>query len=95
MIKRSVCLVKQISLLEIASAVVLLAALVADLSGVFHAVDSAALQVPHRCTPAPDGMPAVPAALPTHGMSWSQCHSDERCLPVFLTWMRSHVATNS
>ena len=30
------------------------------------AVDSATLQLAHRCTPAPDGMLAVPAALPTN-----------------------------
>jgi len=35
-------------------------------SRVFHAVDSATLQATHRCTPAPYGMLAVPAALPTH-----------------------------
>jgi len=59
---------KQFSLLEIISAAVLLANVVAvvDLSRVFHAVDSAALQVAHRCTPAPCGMLAVPAVLPTH-----------------------------
>jgi len=39
-IKRSVCLVKQISLLEIISAAVLLTAVVVDLSRVFHAIDS-------------------------------------------------------
>jgi len=38
---------------------------VVDLSRVFHAVDSATLQVTHRCIPAPYGMLAVPAALPT------------------------------
>jgi len=56
---------KQISLLKIISTAVLLAIAVVDLSGVFHAVDSATLQVTHRCTPAPYGMLAVPAALPT------------------------------
>jgi len=62
-------LLKQISSLEIASAAALLAIVVvvaADLSRVFHVVDSATLQVTHRCTPAPCGMLAVPAALPTH-----------------------------
>jgi len=58
---------KQFSLLEIISTVVLLAivvvVVVADLSRVFHAVDSATLQVAHRCTPAPYGTLAV---LPTH-----------------------------
>jgi len=63
MIKRSICLLKQISLLEIISTAVLLAAVVVDLSRVFHAVDSATLQVAHRCTPAPYGTLAV---LPTH-----------------------------
>jgi len=75
-IKRSVCLVKQISLLETISTVVLLANVVvvaADLSRVFHAVDSAALQVTHRCTPAPCGMPAAPAALPTVCLNVSHC----------------------
>jgi len=38
---------------------------VVDLSRVFHVIDSATLQLTHRCTPAPDGMLAVPAALPT------------------------------
>jgi len=53
-------------LLEIISTVVLLAnvvVVVVDLSRVFHAVDSATLQVTHRCTPAPYG---TLAALPTH-----------------------------
>ena len=39
---------------------------VVDLSRVFHAIDSATLQPVHRCTPAPYGMLAVPAVLPTH-----------------------------
>jgi len=59
---------KQFSLLEIISNVVLLATVVVDFSRVFHAVDSAALQVTHRCTPAPDGTLAAPAALPTVGL---------------------------
>jgi len=54
---------KQFSLLEIISTVVLLATVVVDLSRVFHAVDSATLQVTHRCTPAPYGMLT---ALPTN-----------------------------
>jgi len=38
--------------------------IVVDLSRVSHAVDSAALQVTHRCTPAPCGMlTALPTAL--------------------------------
>jgi len=61
---------KQFSLLEIISTVVLLAVVVVvvvvDLSRVFHAVDSATFQATHKCTPAPYGMPAAPAALPTH-----------------------------
>jgi len=66
---RDLLVVQKISLIEIASTAVLLAVVVVvvvDLSRVFHAVDSAALQLAHRCTPAPDGMLAVPAALPTH-----------------------------
>jgi len=57
---------KQISYVEIISTAVLLAnvaVVVVDLSGVFHAVDSATLQAAHRCTRAPCGMLAV---LPTH-----------------------------
>jgi len=53
-------------ILEIVSTAVLLAnavVVVADLSGVFHVIDSAALQAAHRCTHAPYGMLA---ALPTH-----------------------------
>jgi len=57
---------KQFSLIEIISTVAVLLAMVVDLSRVFHAVDSATLQCAHRCTPAPYGMLAVPAALPTH-----------------------------
>jgi len=56
---------KQFSSLEIISTATVLLAVVVDLSRVFHAVDSATLQVAHRCTPAPDGTLAVPAVLPT------------------------------
>jgi len=55
---------KQFSLLEIVSTVVLLANVVVavDLSRVFHVVDSAALQATHRCTHAPYGtLAALPA----------------------------------
>ena len=57
-------MVQKISYIEIISTVVLLAIVVVavDLSGVFHAVDSATLQVAHRCTHAPYGILAV---LPT------------------------------
>jgi len=63
--------VQKISLLEIVSTAVLPLAMVVvvvvvDHSRVFHVVDSATLQPVHRCTPAPYGMLAVPAALPTH-----------------------------
>jgi len=63
--KRSVCLVKQISLLEITSTAAALLAVVVESSRVFHVVGEAALQAAHRCTPAPCGMLAVPAVLPT------------------------------
>ena len=67
-LKRPACLMKQFSYIEIISTVVLLAivVVVVDSSRVFHAIDSATLQLVHRCTPAPYGMLAVPAALPTH-----------------------------
>jgi len=81
--KRPAYLMKQFSLLEIISTVVLLAIVVVDSSRVFHAVDSATLQATHRCTPAPHGIPAVPVVLPTgpkqedHGLwcqqAWQQC----------------------
>jgi len=62
--------VQKISYIEIISTVVLLLAMVVvvvvDLSRVFHVIDSATLQLTHRCTPAPDGILAVPAVLPTH-----------------------------
>jgi len=67
---RDLLVVQKISYIEIIStvAVLLLAmvvVVVVDLSRVFHVVDSATLQLTHRCTPAPDGILAVPAALPT------------------------------
>ena len=58
-----------VSCTQIASTAALLAVVVvvaADLSRVFHVIDSTALQATHRCTPAPHGMLALPAALPTH-----------------------------
>ena len=58
-------MVQKISLIEIISTVVLLAIVVVvavDLSRVFHVIDSATLQVAHRCTHAPYGILAV---LPT------------------------------
>jgi len=58
-------LMKQFSLIEIVSTATVLLAMVVESSRVFHSVDSATLQVAHRCTPAPYGMLAVPAALPT------------------------------
>jgi len=59
---------KQFNLLETASAVVLLAnvvVVVADLLESSMLLTQAALQATHRCTPAPCGMLAAPAALPT------------------------------
>jgi len=64
--KRPACLMKQFNLLEIASTCSAAASHGCRSSGVFCAVDSAALQPVHRCTPAPHGTLAVPAALPTH-----------------------------
>jgi len=62
---RDPLVVQKISLIEIVSTAVLLATVVVvvvDLSRVFHVVDSATLQVAHRCTHAPYG---ILAALPT------------------------------
>jgi len=63
---RDLLVVQKISYVEIISTAVLLANVVVvavDLSGVFHAIDSATLQAAHRCTHAPYGILAV---LPTH-----------------------------
>jgi len=57
---------KQFSLIEIISTATVLLAIVVESSRVFHAVDSATLQVTHRCTPAPHGMlTALPTATAT------------------------------
>ena len=66
MLERDLLVVQKISCIEIVSTAVLLAnvvVVVVDLSGVFHAIDSATLQAAHRCTHAPYG---TLAALPTH-----------------------------
>jgi len=60
---------KQFNLLEIISTVVLLAnvvVVVVDLLESSMLLTQATLQATHRCTPAPYGTLAVPAALPTH-----------------------------
>jgi len=65
-LERDLLVVQKISYVEIISTAVLLAnvvVVVVDLSGVFHAIDSATLQAAHRCTHAPYGTLAV---LPTH-----------------------------
>jgi len=66
---RDPLVVQKISLLEITSTVVLLAnvvVVVADLPESSMLLTQAALQATHKCTPAPCGMLAAPAALPTH-----------------------------
>jgi len=65
---RDLLVVQKISLIEIISTAVLLAivvVVVVESSRVFHDIDSATLQPFHRCTPAPYGILAVPAVLPT------------------------------
>jgi len=70
---------------------------VVDLSRVFHAVDSVTLQVTRRCTPAPYGMLAVPAALPTHSFGdvdpcWIQIFGFYvRCRLVLQRWPRCSI----
>jgi len=86
-LKRPAHLMKQFSLLEIISTAVLLATVVVDLSRVFHAVDSATLQVTHRCTPAPHGMLAVPAALPTHSFG----DMDHLVIQIFALYVRCRL----
>jgi len=79
--------VQKISLLEIVSTVVLLAnvvVVVVDLSRVFHAVDSATLQVAHRCTHAPYGMLAV---LPTHSFG----DVDHLVIQIFALYVRCRL----
>jgi len=63
---RDPLVVQKISLLEIISTCSAATSYGCRSSGVFYAVDSATLQPVHRCTPAPYGILAVPAALPTH-----------------------------
>jgi len=57
--------VQKISLLEIISTCSAAASYGCRSSGVFYAIDSATLQPVHRCIPAPYGILAVPAVLPT------------------------------
>jgi len=85
-IKRPAYLMKQFSLLEIISTVVLLAivVVVVDLSRVFHAFDSATLQVTHRCTPAPYG---ILAALPTHSFG----DMDHLVIQIFALYVRCRL----
>jgi len=59
-------LLKQISYIEIISTCSAATSYGCRSSGVFYAIDSATLQPVHRCTPAPDGILAVPVVLPTH-----------------------------
>jgi len=84
--------VQKISLLEIISTAVLLAnvvVVVADLSGVFHVVDSATLQVAHRCTHAPYGILAV---LPTllsrlrRFFAWERSVGCSQCCTAMMSW---------
>jgi len=63
LLERSIQLLKQISLIEIVSTCSAASYCCCRSSRVFHAVDSATLQVTHRCTPAPYGMLT---ALPRH-----------------------------
>jgi len=58
--------VQKISYIEIVSTCSAATSYGCRSSGVFYAVDSATLQPVHRRTPAPCGMLAVPAVLPTH-----------------------------
>jgi len=57
---------------------------VVDLSGVFHAIDSAALQATHRCTPAPYG---TLAALPTHSFG----EMDHLVIQIFALCVRCRL----
>jgi len=72
--KRSICLVKQISLLEIVSTVALLAnvvvVVVVDLLESSMLLTQATLQATHRRTPAPYRMLAV---LPTEMLPFERC----------------------
>jgi len=66
---RDLQVVQKISLLEIVSTAVLLAnavVVVVDLLESSMLLTQATLQATHRCTPAPCGTLAAPAALPTH-----------------------------
>ena len=62
---RDLLVVQKISLIEIISTCSAATSYGCRSSGVFYAIDSATLQPVHRCTPAPYGILAVPAVLPT------------------------------
>jgi len=56
-------------------------------STLFCAVNSAMLQATHRCTPAPYGMLAVPAALPTHSFG----DMDHLVIQIFALYVRCRL----
>jgi len=56
-------------------------------SRVFHVIDSATLQATHRCTPAPYGTLAVPAALPTHSFG----DVDHLVIQIFALYVRCRL----
>ena len=66
---------------------VVVVVVVADLSRVFHAVDSATLQATHRCTPAPYGTLAVPAVLPKHSFG----DMDHFVIQIFSLYVRCRL----
>jgi len=70
--QRDLLMMQQFSSMEIAKPWLVMLAVVVNLFGVFHDVDSAALQAAHKCAPASPGMRAVSAAPPTQSIpSWS------------------------
>jgi len=88
-------LMKQFNLLEIISTVVLLAnvvVVVVDLLESSMLLTQATLQATHRCTPAPYGTLAVPAALPTLSMVGEKCFQFHNCALTLrkLCWLALH-----
>jgi len=84
---RDLLVVQKISLLGIISTCSVATSYGCRSSGVFYAVDSATLQLTHRCTPAPDGILAVPAVLPTHSFG----DVDHLVIQIFALYVRCRL----
>ena len=86
---RDPLVVQKISLIKIVSTCSAAASCGCRSSGVFYAVDSAALQGAHRCTHAPCGTLAAPAVLPTLTKQMKKQH--EHCMQCFTAFDEVHL----